>query len=267
VSLSFFIDPSRRTSMAGHVRGTQVAEYLGAKLNPEDDYGQDTCIFVKVKPIPFFCGARYFDPVDGVGLLYWFHRHLDVGIIASSNVSYRFLTKQFKNKVVLIPQHHCNFERDKRVRKDVTVAGFIGGYHTFQPFEDEIRAKLKAIGVDLLFQYKLSCREDAVNFYKSIDVQIVWRIVPEWLSQAKNPLKISCAASYQIPTVSYPEDNFVAEYNGGFIAVGSIDEMVSQVKILKQDEDYYKHYAKVAYNKSDKYHIEKVAELYRRLEA
>ena len=54
------------------IRGDQIADYIGAKLNPSSGFEDDVCIYVKphVERPPFdFKGKKsYLDIVDGWGL-------------------------------------------------------------------------------------------------------------------------------------------------------------------------------------------------------
>jgi hypothetical protein len=97
------------------IRGQQVAEYLHAKLNPTEGFENDVCIYVKphVKPHEDFDfhGHSYLDIIDGWGLLALVHKHPEVTVITCSAVDFEYVSENCANKVILIPQHHCNFER------------------------------------------------------------------------------------------------------------------------------------------------------------
>lgn len=266
MGLSFFTGSFRTKSLTPYLRGVQVAEYLGAKLNPINGYENDICILVKKLVRRFPCKDLFVDVVDGLGFLPRLYQRPYIGIIASSKVSYNYFTENFKNRVVLIPHHHCNFERKLRNRPSVSVAGYIGGYLTFQPFEDEIREKLKSIGIDLLFCHEFRRRWQVMDFYNKIDVQVIWRVMAEPWVNHKNPLKISNAGSFGIPTVAFPEKNFVAEYDGCFIPANTIDELVKGVALLKNNPGSYGYYSRLAQDRAENYHIEHIAPLYQRLE-
>ena len=90
------------------IRADQVAEYLGAKLNPRRGYKNDVCIYVKphVKSggdFKFEGKRSYLDIIDGWALLPILGKHLEVSIIACSKQDYLNLSNIMPNKVVLIP--------------------------------------------------------------------------------------------------------------------------------------------------------------------
>ena len=104
---------------AGIIRGEQIAKHLGAKLNPKDGYEDDVCIYIKTFPFPFIPKHTYIDVVEDSAGLRWVKNYPEVGIIASSKSIYNYLSNKLPNKIVLILQHHCNFERVVRTRKEV----------------------------------------------------------------------------------------------------------------------------------------------------
>jgi len=260
-NISFF----KRRVMSAYIRAEQVAPYIGARLNPIDGYEDDVCIWIKQTPATTKWGERYVDVVDRHQCINWLKNHEDCGAIAISKVAEEFLKSELKNKVVFIPQQHCNFLREQRTRTEVNIVGFCGEYHTFAPFEEEIRSKLKKIGMELKFFHTYKRRQDVVDFYKGIDIQIVWRMDKVILAQLKNPLKLSSAGSFGIPTVAYPEPNFVAEYNNCFQPAETIDSMIDAILNLKTDPVFYSYLSEKVKEKAENYHIENVAKFYQEL--
>jgi len=272
MNLSFF---KRRTS-SGLIRGAQVANYIGAKLNPIDGYENDICVFVKMRPR----GVKneYIDIIDNPRYIEYSKIRRDVGTIAISKIAHEYISfKTNRDDIVLIPQHHCNFDREKRIRKEITTVGYIGEKYSLQNY-DEIEQKLAKVGLKLICKWhapmefnksKISwksnykTREDVVNFYKNIDIQIVWRpIVDVNVEELKNPLKLSNAGSFGIPTVSWPEKSFVSEYDGCFIPAKTIDEAISYILELKNNQKLYDEYSKKGFERSENYHIENISKLY-----
>lgn len=272
MNLSFF---KRRTS-SGLIRGTQIANYIGAKLNPVSGYENDICIYVKMRPRGF--KNEYVDIIDNPRYIEYSKIRKDVGVIAISKIAQEYISfKTGRDDIVLIPQHHCNFNREKRNRKEITTVGYIGEKYSLQNYE-EIEQKLAKVGLKLIckwhaskefnvnridqkFDYKT--REDVVNFYKNIDIQIVWRpIVDINVEELKNPLKLSNAGSFGIPTVSFPEKSFVSEYNDCFIPAKTIDEAISHILELKNNQILYEEYSKKSIEYSENYHIENISKLY-----
>lgn len=103
-------------------------------------------------------------------------------------------------------------------------------------------------------------REDVVDFYKKIDIQIVWDKIYRLL---KNPLKIVNAASFGIPTVGYPHKGY-KEVDGYYIKALTIDHLVEEVKKLK-DQGVYEAATKDLVPLAKKYHISEIAKLYEKL--
>jgi len=258
----------KRKTMSGYIRGEQIAPYIPAKLSPQDGYEDDVCIFVKWTPAIKKWWKVYIDVIDKHQCLKYLKRNPECGAVAISRTAVDFIKEELggRNEVAYIPQQHCNIERLKRDKsREVKVVGFCGEFHTFQPFEDEIRRKLKGIGMEFDFYHSYRSRQDIVNFYKRIDVQIVWRLEPGYIKMLKNPLKLSNAGSFGIPTVAYPEQNFVAEYGDTFMQVKSIDEMVMGIEAMKRNPTLYSQYSLAVERKAEEYYITNISKLYQQL--
>jgi len=80
-----------------------------------------------------------------------------------------------------------------------------------------------------------------------------------------NPLKLSNAGSYGIPTVAYPEPAYIAEWNDECLWASTISELVAQVKRLKETPSLYADISGRAVAKAEGYHIENIAQLYEQL--
>jgi len=237
-----------------------MARILRAKLNPVDGFENDTCIFVKYHPWVKL-NKMYFDIIDAHKEFKWVKRNPECPVIAISKTAETYLKENFKNPIVFIPQHHCNFRRVKRNREEVRVAGFCGTEHTFKPFEQEIREKLSKIGMELNFYHSYNNYHDVVRFYQTIDIQIIWRNTG-YLDVLSNPLKLSNAGSFKIPTVSFPETNFVVEYDKCFLPATSIDDLIDKVKELRDDNNLYLNISEAAEKRAENYHISNVAKIY-----
>lgn len=256
--LAFF----HRSGGSGRIRGKQVAKYLGAKLNPKNGYEDDVCIYVKMQPPEDFPKHSYLDIVDGDKRLSWLMKHPDIGVIACSQTEQEYLSKKLKRKdIVFIPQHHCNYERIRRQRKGITVAGVIGKPTAVQCPVSELRSKLAKIRVDFKMETKYPTRQHPIDFYKQIDVQVFWRPLHRWF---KNPLKLVNAGSFGIPTVAFPEIGY-KEVSGYYMPANSVDELIAGVLLLKESEILYKHYTEKLIEKTEEYHINNVAKLYTNL--
>lgn len=272
--LSFFY---KENTGGGLTAGYQIGTYLGSKLNPSSGYENDTCIYVKIIP-QNYPKHSYLDVVDSVEAVDWLRYNPDIGVIARSTIAQEYLSKLLKrNDIKYIPQFHCNFEGYTRVPREVRVAGTVGALNSLQCSLIELEKMLKEIGVELDFDRQywphynnqpnelgIDAREKICNFYKGLDVQIVWR-TRAW-SPKHEPLKSNTklinAGSFGVPTIAYPEPSFVKDWDGAFIAVNNLEEMIESIKHLKDDPNYYKIMSDKALTKSKEYDIEKIAQLY-----
>ncbi|HUS89912.1 MAG TPA: hypothetical protein VMW91_11240, partial [Desulfosporosinus sp.] len=209
---------------SGNIRGHQIGHYLGAQINPSEGYNDDICIHVKKTPI--HGRVKVYDCMDNMRHFKYLEKHPDVIILAISKTSVEFLSDMFKNRIIYVPQHHCNFNREQRVDREIKTAGWCGFIGSFSHLESEIREKLNKIGIELLVDYKWNSRKSVINFYKKIDIQIAFREQADYNKMLKNPLKLSNAGSFGIPTIAKPEPNFISEYDQCFFPAKTIDEMV-----------------------------------------
>lgn len=263
---------------AGNVRGKQIADILGAKQNPTEGFEDDICIYVKVLPPENHPKYTYLDVDDATGAVEWLKTHTDTGVIANSLLGQAYLSILLKRKdIKVIPHAHVNYENWIRPDRPVKTVGIIGSKTSFMyPIED-IRKKLADIGLELIYNrdyWKFygdeegmtedARRQKIVDFYKGIDIQIVWRPDNTFSKQQKplkNPNKLVNAASFGIPTVSYPEEAFkecITFYEKAY----DIEDLVDQVRELKEDNLYYKELSNDALEGAENYHISKIKELY-----
>jgi hypothetical protein len=274
VSLAFFFERSRGSV---DIRGFQIAERLGAKINPDEPDPSDTCIFVKMSPRrlgqrrqrKYECAVRYLDVVDAPGLLksirMW-RGHLGVIVTSRPALAYVKATCPMV-PVVCIPQHHCNYERERRTRTDVSAVGIIGMDDGKSTYFDELAQQMAARGLTFLRCPTPITREAVVDFYRTIDIQIMWRtILPEPLATFKNALRLANAGSFGIPTIARPEAAIVDEFEGAYLPANSVQEVVDGVDWLRAP-DIYDEISSAALQRSEPYHIDNVAVLYRQLEA
>jgi len=260
---------------AGHImrvssiiRGDQIAKHLGASINPEVIHKDDTNIYVKpmVRKGDDFPleGKAYIDIIDGANLAQLAHKHPEVGIIVCSEADYKVMSKELpKNRIVLIPQHHCNFERLPRPTiypdgKYIKKVGVIGTRGAFPYLPKGLREALAERGIELLEFSNFFSRKDIIDFYMNIDVQIVWRPYRKILS---NPLKIVNAASFGIPTIALDEKAFW-ELKGAYIPVGTLEALLVALDELKNNPKLYDEYSSKCIEASERYHISEIAKVY-----
>ena len=249
------------------IRGIQMSEKLGAKLNPESGYENDVCIYVKphVKHGGDFKfeGKAYLDIIDGWDLVPLLEKHPEVGVITISQKDYEVLSSILKNKVVFIPQHHLNFERQVRNSKALTKVGVVGTLDSFEHLpKDKLIKGLKERGMELVELSSFEDRLKIAEFYKDLFVQIVWR---PYKRKMGNPLKLVNAASFGVPTIALEEEYF-KEMDGHYFPVRNIEEFFGQLDALKSIPDLYKNYSKSLLRKAEKYHIDNIAKMYKELD-
>ena len=252
------------------IRADQIAEEIKAKLNPKADYKKDVCIYVKPHvpaeyDFSFEGKIAYLDIIDGWKLLPMVSRHPKVGVITCSQADTEYVSGQISNKVIFIPQHHCNFERAKRARDQITTVGCIGTSGAFPWLPEGLKKELSKREMKLIEFSEFYTRQDIVNFYKKIDIQIVWRpYMRKMKIRMSNPLKLVNAASFGIPTIAYDEPAF-REVQSCYIPVHTLEEFLTEIDSLIKNPSQYTNYSKTCLEKSEKYHIENIAKLYRKL--
>lgn len=253
--------------VSSNIRGEQVAQVGNFRLNPESEYKNDTCIYVKPhvgadSDFKFEGRKSYLDIIDGHKLGHLALKHPEVGVITCSKADYDTMKKVLPNEVVFIPQHHCNFERFKRIRNGVTRVGVIGTRDAFPMLPKGLESELNKMGIELYQYSKFFSRDDIIGFYMDIDVQIVWRPYKKILS---NPLKLVNAASFGVPTVALDELAF-KELEGHYIPVQDLNGLLSYIETFKNYASTYNYYSNLCIKKAEEYHIENVIELYKQLD-
>jgi hypothetical protein len=269
-SFSFF----RRFPGGGPViRAAQMVDRLGGRINPESDYDDDVCIYI------LGCYRHdgpevehaYYDVMDcGTPRLGRIRSRTKGDVIAVSKVQHEELQRIFgPRKVRFIPQHHCNFNRELRPERRISTVGCCGGDAAVQYPHDPIRRKLKEMRLGWQFGNEMMRRERVVEFYRTLDIQIVFRPTCNRYRNLlhMNPLKLVNAGSFGIPTVAWPEPAFVTEWDGCFIPAYSMSEVMDQVRRLRDDPGLYAEMSARALAKAEEYHLDNIVKLYEELAA
>jgi len=251
------------------IRGEQIASYMqNARLNPTSGYENDVCIYVKPNIKPEwefkFEGKPYLDILDGFNLRFILNKYPEVPVIVFSELDVETMSKYVKNKIVLIPHHHVNFERVGRVRDRVKKIGVIGSPDAFKWIPDEIRKGIEDRGLSLNEYSTFYPRTSVVSFYKQMDVMLVWRSYNRDLPGLYNPFKIVNASAFGIPTIALDEPAF-KEMEDCYIPVNTAEEWLEKLDALRTSTSLYSDMAKVCLEKAERYHISKIAELYKQL--
>jgi hypothetical protein len=249
------------------IRADQIAEATGAKLNPKEGYKNDVCIYVKPNLNPdgdfkFEGKKSYLDIIDEIGYATVLKKHPEVSAIVLSERDYVTLASEgITNRIVLIPQHHCNFDREKRTRKQVTTVGIIGNQREFIYLPVDLKDRLNKRRMNLVEFSEFFTRQDVVDFYKKIDVQIFWK---PYRKKLANPLKIVNAASFGIPTIALDEI-YYKELGNSYIGVRNLDHFLIELDWLLKSPTRYEAFSALCLKKAEEYHIEKIAKLYKDL--
>lgn len=249
--------------LSSRIRGEEIAQYAGYKLN-EGVRGEDTFVWVKPTGFKHIQDGDYVDLLDGLigDREEMLKERPGINIIAASENSQKYLVDSgFPNKIVLIPHQHINIENKLRYRDKVVRCGYIGSPspQAFKMYET-IGEHLKKIGMEFITCFNYKTRQDAIDFYMSIDILVVgpWNDT----NPHKLPTKIINAASFGIPSIAYPLPGYkeIDEYYHH--ADGSVEELFEAVNGLRKA---YTAHSDVALFMSKKYHISKIAKLYEQL--
>ncbi len=127
----------------------------------------------------------------------------------------------------------------------------------------EIKKRLAKVGIDFLTYYHFQNRQDVVDFYKRLDLQVIGNFGFSPDNPFRHPNKIINAASFGIPTITFPMLGY-QEFDSNYIPIRSIDELEAAVEKLKNKAYYGKFASKIA-KAAEKYHISKIAEKYKKL--
>jgi glycosyltransferase involved in cell wall biosynthesis len=254
---------NRRRGGSGDVRGEQMARHFKARLNlnePVEDwhYPFDVHIWVKQEPRHLeWPGKHYLDIMDATERGPWAREHPECGLIAMSLSGQEWLAKRLgREDVVWIRVHHCNFDRLVRERDGFSVAGVCGGPGAIQCDEEQLEGVLAEHGLEWRWYQDYRGPADITEFYRNIDVQVVWRTMRRPL---KDPEKIVNAMSLGVPTVAYPEPAY-KEVEGYYWPVRTFDELGAAIEELRGGYD-----AQRLIDKAEEYHIDSVAQLYGQL--
>lgn len=253
-----------------------MARFLGGKENPREGFENDLCIYVKIIPPDPHPKHIYSDVDDSPKAAEYLKTHPEVGVIAISQTAKDYLSQLLgRNDVYFIPHQHCNFERRLRPDRPVKTVGIIGSKITaFQYPVEPFKKELAKMGLELKFEqdywntYKSTpereMRLNVADFYYSIDIQVGFRprVIFRGMKPFQNPNKLGNSSSFGIPMVAYPEPSYVREWDGCFVPAKTVEEMLAQIKRLKDDPLFYKDIAQKALMRSEDYHIDNVSKLY-----
>lgn len=246
------------------IRANQISEYLEAKYNPENGYKDDLCIYVKRRVSGELPPKAYIDIVDDTKLISFLEKRPHIPVIASSEASCEYLKKRLRQDIVFIPQQHCNFERIQREKRPIRTIGIPEGLEQFQSqfSTEDLKKRLELMGFLLLDLITCLSREDVVEYYKKIDLQLLFFRSPHPLKQ---PLKIFNAASFGIPTIGYPHSGY-KEAEKYYVPAEDTTSCINEIQKFVDSEEYYDSFSKKIREHAEKYHIHTIATYYKKLE-
>jgi len=269
--ISFFY---RRHQLSGEIR-RQVADVIGARVNPSSDTEQDICIGVKMSPYlvyhdklidPSRMGDFYLDFIDHHTSIDWLARWPEIKLIVCSRSGERYLREHLKNPLRFIPQHHCNVERHRRPHRPMKTVVFVGVLTERPPWYDWVNRAMANMGLTMRWVTDFRTRKDVVDAYLDADLQFYWREgMPEKLRHLKNPMRIISAASFGIPTVVNQEPCYAAECDSHYLGFEKIGDALDAVRELQHDPSKYAALAEPGPIWTEPYHLDHVAEAFRRL--
>ncbi len=253
---------------SGNIRGNQIAKRLNAICDPKEPVSKDS-IFVFIKSTPNMHVPRmYVDLIDAYGILTSLSKFPNAKIIVMNELAKNYVSNRVYNDIIVIPEHHCNFENIVREHREVKTVGFVGDTLNFSLDPIMVREELTKIGLDFIWCIDFKTRDDVCNFYKKIDIQLTFRpksptaICP---AELKNPLKLANAGSFKIPSVCCAEPSYVAEFNGCFLIAENIEEIVRQCRKLKNDAALYNILSFNCHEKAKDYHIDNIIPMFEKL--
>lgn len=253
--------PQRISTM---IRGEQIAEYVGGKLNPTEGYDNDVRVYVKPRKLENIKPGAYIDVLDDLAVTENVKARPDLKVIAMSGPHYDWLKTFMPNEIVHIPHQHMNFERNLRDRKEVTVCGYVGANNwRHKKINRGVGEALEKAGFKFIPLFTFETREDIINFYKSIDIQVIGYFGYHEDVPYYHQKKIVDAMSFGIPTIAGPKLGY-RDVDDFYLKVHSMDELVAEALRMKDREQYNQWPGKII-EEAEKYHISNIAELYKNL--
>jgi glycosyltransferase involved in cell wall biosynthesis len=248
------------------IRGEEMSEYLGAKLNPTENYENDVCVHVKPNyTLKTINDGDYADVLDDLELTRALKNRPSIKVISMSTPHHEWLKTFLQNEVTLIPHHHVNIDRVTRDRNVIINCGYVGANNAEHIlFGKEVEQRLSKIGLTFVPLFNFTTRDDIINFYKTIDIQII-----PYFGHLKNTphfhaTKIINAMSFGVPTIAEQKLGY-RDIEGFYIPVSNIDELIQEAQKLKDPAEYDKWPKKII-AESEKYHISEIAKLYQHLQ-
>ena len=247
------------------IRGIQMAESLGCKLNPTEGYEDDICIYVKphvaIGNDFHFEKNSYMDIIDGWDLVHLMKMHPEVPVLAISKWDIENLSRELKNKIIFLPQRHFNPKRLLRTKDAVVNVGIVGTVQGLPFLPNELESGLIERGMKFVEYHNFEDKDKLVEFHQNLFVQIVWR---PYRRKMGNALKLYNAASVGVPTIALKEECF-KEMDGNYIPVTTLQEFFIELDKFRNDPSLYSDFSNKIISKAEEYHVENIVKLYQEL--
>jgi hypothetical protein len=256
------------TSGSVQIRGNQIASYFEGSTVDNLSYSDGTNIYIKVIPCNFIPDNCYCDIVDNSKLLNWISESPQVKVIVISKLGFNYVKKYIRStRIKLIPQHHCNKENFIRPDRPIKVVGFVGSEVSCQISFQLLERGFSNVGLDFIWLLPPFILDQVVEFYRKIDIQIVYRIwdIEDKNINLKDGLKLFNAGSFGIPTVSTSEPGYNEEFKGIYLEVKSLRELIEKCILLKRNRNFYQELSRKVLSKSKSHHIDRIIPLYKEL--
>lgn len=257
-------------------RGYQIAEALGCNVNQVSTSYDETLVAVKCflhpnvqQDLGKFTNY-YADLIDSDNMIDVANEVPTMKMIVLTDIMRDFLAERVSNEIVVISEHHCNFELRERDRDEVKVVGYVGSKQCFDIGFEGLTEALAQIGLEfkyLICEHDNVTRKDICDFYKTIDIQVAYRTEERAVRAPiyRNPLKIFNAGSFRIPTVSYPEIAYRLCAGSYFLEASHVDSLIDKCRLLKEDASLYNFYANRVFEWAKQFDISNIAREYAKL--
>ncbi len=246
------------------VRGTQILTRGGKQLLKVKAL---VCIKTVYKNLSSNISV-YIDLVDSDKAISEISKDPTLSIITLTPSGRDYIAARVPNRVIVIPDHHCNNNNIVRTRTTVDTIGYCGNKLGLQLDVEELQAQLEAHGFKFLqldTGLASTTLSDILNFYKSIDINLLFRkpyYLPSHPPEMRSCLKLTNAGSFGIPTIAYPELLLQKEAPGMYLPAKTIPEIVNLCKLLQEDTKLYEDWQDRSIAFSKPYHIDNIIKNY-----
>lgn len=250
--------------VSSRTRAEEVAAFIGAKLNPTEGYEKDVCIYVKPGNLDRVRDGDYVDSLDDKHTTKALKERPGIKVLSMSSAHHEYLQSTLKNEITYIPHAHVNHERILRDRKEPLVCGYVGvnKKHHLR-INEKVKNALASIGYIFKPLFNYQTREDIINYYKTIDIQVIGYFDFSKDTPLYHQTKIVNAMSFGIPTIAGPKLGY-RDVDDFYIKSQNMEELLIEAEKLR-DPMLYNQWAEKGLLEAEKYHYSNIAKLYQSL--